>query len=54
MRKDSMKTIGNIKDEELIKWANEKVGAKEPKIKNFSDPILKNSKFLLNLLDAIN
>ena len=34
MIRDVMKTIGDLKETDLVKWANERVGDKEPKIKN--------------------
>lgn len=65
MIRDVMKTIGDLKESDLVKWANERVGEKEPKIKNlkvflsiiyifFQDPNIKNCVFLFNLLSAIN
>ena len=33
MIKDVMKTIGDLKEADLVKWGNERVGNKEPKIK---------------------
>ena len=34
MIKDVMKTIGDLKELDLVKWGNERIGTKEPKIKN--------------------
>jgi len=37
-----------------LKWALDKVGAKEPKITSFKDPSIKNCKFLFNLIQSID
>ena len=52
MRANYLQIIGGKTEDELIAWANKMVN-KPPGIKNFRDPALKNSKFLINLLAAI-
>lgn len=51
LREDYIKFLGNMTEESLVKWANEKV--KEIQIKNLKDPILKKGKFLLKLCDKV-
>ena len=53
MRISYIKAIGGKTDNELINWANDTVGGKHPSIQNFKDPSLADSKFLINLLAAI-
>jgi hypothetical protein len=45
----------NISDNEIIKWANSKVqsAGKSSSISSFKDPSLKNSVFLIDLIDAV-
>ncbi len=52
MRANYLQIVGGKSDEELVAWANKMVN-KPPGIKNFRDPTLKNSKFLINLLAAV-
>ena len=48
-----LKLIGDKKEDDIIKWANEKVGGKHPNIKDFKDGSLSDSKFMIHLCSAI-
>jgi len=48
-----LRLIGDKKEEDLVKWANETVGGKATAIQNFKDKSLENGKFMLHLLAAI-
>jgi plastin-1 len=48
-----LKLIGGKTEDELVKWANETVAGKADSIKNFKDPSLANSKFLIHLTGAL-
>lgn len=48
-----LKLIGGQTEDQLVKWANEKVGGKHPSIKNFKDASLADSKFLIHLAASI-
>lgn len=54
----NIKSRGNNKEvteNDILQWANQKVASqdKSSSIKSFKDPILRDSKFLLNLINAI-
>lgn len=46
-----LKIVGSQTEEDLVKWANEKVGKMQ--IKNFKDQSLNDGNFLINLCSAI-
>lgn len=48
-----LQLIGGKTDDELVKWANEKVGDKAPAISNLKDKGLADGKFLMNVLASI-
>jgi len=52
MRKDTLKTIGNMSEEDLLKWANSRV-KDVPALKSFHDPSIRNCKFIFSLLNSI-
>lgn len=52
MRANYLQIIGGKTEEELLSWANKLVD-KPPPIKSFRDPILKNSRFLIELMSKI-
>ena len=47
-----LKMLGNTKVDDIISWANSKVG-KEPFIKDFQYKVLWDGKFLLRIIDSI-
>ena len=51
VRKHYLQLIGEKKEEDLVKWANEMV--KDRQIKNFKDPELADGNFLIKLCAAI-
>ena len=51
VRKHYLMLIGEKKEEDLVKWANEMV--KDQQIKNFKDPALADGNFLIKLCAAI-
>jgi len=48
-----LKVIGGKSEDELVKWANETVGGKATAIKNFKDPSLSDSKFLIHMVACL-
>eukprot|EP00828_Plagiopyla_frontata_P001737 TRINITY_DN0_c765_g1_i4.p1 TRINITY_DN0_c765_g1~~TRINITY_DN0_c765_g1_i4.p1 ORF type:complete len:237 (+),score=51.21 TRINITY_DN0_c765_g1_i4:1-711(+) len=54
MRKNVLQTLGGIKEEELVQWANSVVGTSYQSIANFKDKTLKDGKYLLHLMHAID
>jgi len=48
-----LRLIGDKKEEDLVKWANETVGGKATAIANFKDKSLSDGKYMLHLLTAI-
>ena len=53
MRANSLQIIGGKTEEELLSLANRLVN-KKPDIKSFKDPVLKDSRFLIDLLACID
>eukprot|EP00828_Plagiopyla_frontata_P005198 TRINITY_DN1204_c0_g1_i4.p1 TRINITY_DN1204_c0_g1~~TRINITY_DN1204_c0_g1_i4.p1 ORF type:complete len:566 (+),score=111.37 TRINITY_DN1204_c0_g1_i4:1-1698(+) len=54
MRKNLLQTIGIMKEEDLLNWANEKVNNPQFSIKSLKDSSLKNSKFFFHLLHKLH
>ena len=52
MRAHALQIVGGKSEDELVSWIN-KIVNKPPGIKNFKDPVLKNSKFLINAMAAL-
>lgn len=53
VRHHYLKLIGDKSEDDLVKWANEKVGGKHPSIANLGDKSLSDGKFLIHLCGAI-
>jgi len=52
VRQHTLQTIGNVSEDELLKWANSRVKDVNP-VKSFSDHSLRDCKFLFALLNSI-
>jgi hypothetical protein len=52
MRKSMLDKLGNIKEEEILKWANSKV-PEDMKVKNLKDKSLANGKYFFKICEAI-
>lgn len=53
MRRSYLQVIGDKSEDDLVKWANATVAGKVPEIASLKDKSLADSKFLINLLGAI-